>query len=195
MVNVGIDLTMYDLVIIGLFILFVGRGLWVGFLDQVIVLLSLYLGYIVASQYNDRLFPFLKEVSASPKVIFLTNYGLLFIGAYIGFMLLGKGLGLVIKVTIAGWFDRLLGGILGFAKATILAILIHMILGAAIAPENRMLTDCRTCPILGRAATITRNLIRDEKARESLMRQETAISLERARELLAPPRQASSTVE
>ena len=53
----GIDITPYDLVIIGLFLLLVGRGLWVGFLKQIIVLLSLYLGYIVASQYHDRLFP------------------------------------------------------------------------------------------------------------------------------------------
>lgn len=191
----GIDITPYDLVIIGLFLLLVGRGLWVGFLKQIIVLLSLYLGYIVTSQYHDRLFPFLKEVSANPKVIFLTAYALLFIGAYIGFMLLGKGLGLVIKITITGWFDRLLGGLFGVAKAAILAILLHMILGTILAPENRMLTDCQACTTLNRAVDLTRNLIKDEKAREALMRQEIAISLETARELISPHEKASPAVE
>lgn len=191
----GIDLTLYDLVIIGLFVLLVGRGLWVGFLKQITVLLSLYLGYIIASQYHDRLFPFLKEVSANPKVIFLTAYALLFIGAYVGFMLLGKGLGMVIKITIAGWFDKLLGGLLGFGKAVILAILIHMILGTILAPENRMLTDCQSCETLNNATMLTRNLIKDEQARKALMRQEAAISLEKAKELLSPPKDASSTVE
>ena len=191
----GIDITPYDLVIIGIFLLLVGRGLWIGFLNQVIVLLSLYLGYIVASQYHDRLFPFLKEVSANPKVIFLTAYALLFIGAYVGFMLLGKGLGLVIKISIAGWFDKLLGGLLGFAKAAILVILLHMILGTILAPENRMLTDCQACKALNDAVDLSRNLIKDEKAREALMRQEAAISLEKAREFLSPPEDASPAVE
>lgn len=191
----GIDITLYDLVIIGLFLLLVGRGLWVGFLKQIIVLLSLYLGYIAASQYHDRLFPFLKEVSVNPKVIFLTAYALLFIGAYVGFMLLGKGLGLVIKITIAGWFDRMLGGLLGFAKAAILAILLHMILGTILAPENRMLTDCQTCETLNQAVDLTRNLIKDKKVREALMRQEVAISFETARELLSPPEKSSPAVQ
>ncbi len=188
----GIDITMYDLVIVGLFVLLVGRGLWVGFLKQIIVLLSLYLGYIVAGQYHDRLFPFLKEVSANPKVIFLTAYALLFIGAYIGFMLLGKGLSFVINVTIAGWFDRLLGGVLGVAKAAIVAILLHMILGTVLAPENRMLADCQTCPTLGQAVEITRGLIKNERVREALKPQEAAISMEQARELLSPSSKAAS---
>ncbi len=181
-----IDMTIYDLVIIGLFLLFVGRGLWIGFLKQVIVLLSLYLGYIVASQYHDRLFPFLKEVSANPKVIFLTAYALLFIGAYVAFMLMGKGLGFVVKITITSWFDKFLGGVLGFAKAAILAILLHMILGTVLAPESRVLTDCQLCETMDRATEVSRSLIKDEKAREALMRQEPAITLEKARELLTP---------
>lgn len=184
-----IDMTLYDLVIIAMFLLFVGRGLWIGFLKQVIVLLALYLGYIVASQYHERLFPFLTEVSANPKVIFLTAYGLLFIGAYIAFMLMGKGLGYVVKITIAGWFDKLLGGLLGFGKAIILAILLHMILGTVLPPENRMLTDCQLCDTLNSATEISRNLIKDKEARESLMRQEPAITLEKARELLTPTRE------
>jgi len=187
----GMDITTYDLVIIGLFILLVGRGLWVGFLEQVIVLLALFLGFIIAGQYHDRLFPFLKDVSANPKVIFLTAYVLLFIGVYICFVLLGKGLGLVIKITIAGWFDKLLGGLLGFAKAAILAILLHMILGTVLAPENQMLSECQTCEMLGKGAGLTRHLIRDKEARASLMRKEAAISLEKAMELLSLPEKAS----
>lgn len=192
-----INITMYDLAIIVLFVLFVGRGLWVGFLKQIIVLLSLYLSYIVASQYHDRLFPFLKEVSDNPKVIFLTACALLFISAYVFFMLLGKGLNKVISITIAGWFDRLLGGLLGVAKAAILAIFIHMILGAFLAPENKMLTDCQSCQVLNDAVEITRSLIKDKKARDALMRQKTAISLEQAKKMLSsqPHKDASSSIK
>jgi len=171
----GADVTVYDLVIIGLFLVLVGRGLWTGFLNQVIGILSLYLGYLVAGQYHDRLFPFLKEVSTNPKVVFLTAYALLFIGAYLCFVLIGKGLSLVIKITLVGWFDRVLGGVLGFAKASLLVIMIHMILGTVLAPENRMLSDCQVCPTLNQVTRVTRNLIKDEKARDALMRNEVAI--------------------
>ena len=58
-------------------------------------------------------------------------------------MLLGKGLEYVIKITMAGWFDRLLGGILGLAKGVFLVILMHMLLGTVLAPENPLLRPVR----------------------------------------------------
>ena len=189
-------LTAYDLVVIGLFVLFIGRGLWLGFLKQVTGLLALYLGYFAASQYNDRIFHVLRDISDNPKVIFLTSYVIIFVVTYVVIMLIGKALGYVIQMTITGWFDRLLGGIVGFAKGIILVVLLHMVLGTVLAPENQMLRTCGTCGALNQAADITRDFIRNEDVRKSLMQQQPAIALDAVKEYLAPaPVEKESSLE
>lgn len=180
------SMSAYDFVIVGLFALLIGRGIWLGFLKQVTGLLALYLGYFAASQYHHVLLPVLKQVSENPKVVFLTSYVILFVATYVVVMLLGKLLGYVLELTITAWFDRLLGGIVGFAKAAILAVLLHMILGTVLAPENQMLRTCVTCDVLNQAADFTRKVIRDDEVRKSLLQQKPAIAIDAVKEYLSP---------
>jgi membrane protein required for colicin V production len=179
-------MTTYDLVIVGLFVLLIVRGIWLGLLKQVTGFVALYLGYFAASRYHDRIVPFLRDISENPKVIFLTSYVLLFIATYVVVMLLGKALGYVLHMTITSWFDRLLGAVVGFAKAIILAVLLHMILGTVLAPENQMLRTCVTCDALNEAASFTRELISNEEVRKSLLQQQPAIAIDAVKEYLAP---------
>ncbi|MFT5697284.1 MAG: membrane protein required for colicin V production [Desulforhopalus sp.] len=180
-------LTPYDMVILGLFAVLIGRGIWLGLLKQVTGLVALYLGYYAASQYHEVIFPVLKNVSDNPKVVFLTSYVILFVVTYIVIMLIGKALGYVISLTITSWFDKMLGGVVGFAKAMILAVMLHMILGTVLAPENQMLRACMTCDALNEACEFTRTIIRDENVRQSLLQQEPAIAIDTVKEYLAPP--------
>jgi membrane protein required for colicin V production len=184
--EIGTNPTAYDFLVMGLLLLLIGRGLWLGFLKQVIGLIALYFGYIVASQYHDRLFPFLRDFSENPKVIFFCSYALLFVATYILAVLLGKALHFVIKVSMVGWFDRLLGGILGLAKAVLLVVLMHMVLGTVLAPENQLLRTCETCDELNTATGLALELIRNEEARKALMQQVPAISVETVKDYLAP---------
>ena len=183
------SLTPYDMVILGLFAVLIARGIWLGFLKQVTGLVALYLGYYVASQYHGAIFPVLKNVSENPKVVFLTSYVILFVVTYVVIMLLGKGLGYVLSLTITSWFDKLLGGLVGFAKAMIIAVLLHMILGTVLAPENQMLRACMTCDSLNDACNFTRKFIRDDNVRKSLLQQEPAISLDAVKEYIMSPRE------
>jgi membrane protein required for colicin V production len=178
--------TWYDLLVIGLFVLLVGRGLWLGLLKQVTGLLALYLAFFAAGQYHDRILPVLRDISSNPKVIFLTSYVLLFLVTYVVVMLCGKGLSFVLKLTITSWFDRLLGGLVGFAKAVILVVLLHVILGTVLAPENQMLRTCVTCETLNGAADLSRELIRNEELRKTLIQQKPAIAIDAVKEYLAP---------
>ena len=184
--NALTGMTAYDLVIVGLFAILIGRGLWLGLLKQVTGFIALYLGYFAASRYHDKIFPVLRDISENPKVVFLTSYVLLFVITYVVVMLLGKAMGYVIQLTITGWFDRLLGAVVGFAKAVILAVLLHMILGTVLAPENQMLRTCATCDALNQAAGFTRTFIKDENVRKSLLQQKPAISIDAVKGLLNP---------
>ncbi len=191
-----LGLTAYDFIVIGLFLLFISRGIWLGFLKQITGLLALYLGYIVASQYHDRLFPFMREISENPKVGFWVAYIILFVATYVVAMLLGKGLARVTEVTIAVWFDRILGAILGIAKAAIVVVLLHMILGTLLAPENEMLRKCQTCNGLNKATDYTVEFIRNEDVRTSLMQKKPAISAEDVKDFFTkPPEEESAPVK
>lgn len=183
----GINLTGYDFYVLGILLLFVGRGIWLGLLRQVAGLLSLYLGYFVASQYHDRLFPFLKEISESPQIIFAISFVVLFVATYVIAMLLGKALGYVIEITINKWFDKFLGGLLGVAKGALVVVILHMILGTVLAPESTIQRKCMSCGTINMATDYARDFIRDEDVRKSLKQQTPAISPEVVREFLDEP--------
>ena len=174
----GFVLTGYDFVVIGLAVLFVVRGLWLGFLKQVTGVIAFFLGYFFASQYHDRLFPFLKDLSDNPKVIFISSVVILFVVTFAIVMLLGKGLSYVVEITFSKWFDKLLGILLGAVKACLVVVLMHLVLGSILAPENTMLRECQTCNGLNAAADFARSIIRDEDVRKSLIQQTPAISTE-----------------
>lgn len=191
----SIHLSPYDFVIAGIVILLLARGIWLGMLRQVIPLLALYLGYLAASRYHDQLFPFLKNISDNPKVIFLTAYVITFALTYVIAFLIGKALAKVIEVTIAPWFDRILGAFLGLAKAFILVILVHMLLGTLMAPENEMLRTCKTCPTLNKMSDFTRELIKDEDIREALRHRKPAIVIDEMSSMLGQEEGDESTTQ
>jgi len=174
----SIHLSVYDFVIAGIVVLFLVRGIWLGLLKQVIPLLALYVGYVVAGRYHAQIFPFLESVSDNPKVIFLTAYVIIFLATYVMTFLFGKALAKVIEITIAPWFDRFLGAFLGLAKAFIVVILLHMVLGTLMAPDNEMLRTCQVCPALNKMSEMTRKIITDEELRDALRQKKPAISVE-----------------
>ncbi len=180
----SIHLSAYDFVIAGIVILLLVRGIWQGMLRQITPLLALYLGYFTASRYHDQLFPFLTSISENPKVVFLAAYVITFALTYVIAFLIGKALAQVIQVTITPWFDRILGAVLGLAKALILVVLVHMLLGTLMAPENEMLRTCQTCPALNKMSDLTREIIEDEEIRDALRHKKPAIAIEEMSSIL-----------
>lgn len=166
----------FDFVIIGVLLLFTIRGFWVGFLRQVTTLVALLLGYVIAGQYHDKLFPFLREVTENPHAVFWSSYVIVFAVTYILIMLIGKVLAKVVELTIAGWFDKLLGGALGAVKAMLIIVLLNMLLTGIIAPENKMLRDCYFAPYLQQGTEILQSFIKDENVRKSFSPRMPAIS-------------------
>lgn len=169
-------LTGFDFVIIVLLLLFTARGLWIGFLRQITTLVALIVGYLIAGQYHDKLFPFLRGLTDNPHAVFWISYVILFGLTYVVTMLLGKGLAKVVELTVAGWFDKLLGGVLGFAKACILIVLLNMVLSGVLAPENAMLRNCQFCPYVNQATELLRGLIKDDSMRQAFLQKKPAIS-------------------
>ena len=173
--GIGLNMMAYDIVIVAIFIFFMARGIWVGLLGQVTVIVALYVGYLVAGQYHDKLFPFLRGVSANPQVVFLLAYAILFACTYVLTMLAGKALTGVMQLTIAGWFDKVLGAIFGAVKALILAILLHMLLTTFLTPDTPVLRQCQLCPYLSQALALSQQMIKDDKVRQAFQKRMPAI--------------------
>ena len=194
--SAGAGLTGYDLVIIGFFALLILRGIWLGFLKQVTGLIALYVGYLAAGHYHDRIFPFLKDISTNPKVVFFAAYVILFVAAYVAVMLIGKGLAYVMQLTISGWFDKMLGGLLGAAKALILILVIHMGLTLALPPENKMLTSCRTCNALNKTMVYTLDLIKNKDVKQVFDQQKPPVSAKDVKDFFdTPPKTTKSAAD
>ncbi len=172
----ALHLTGYDFVIIALLFLFILRGLWVGFLRQITTLVALLVGYVIAGQYHDKLFPFLRGLTDNPQIVFLASYVVLFGVVYVVTMLFGKGLARVVELTVAGWFDKVLGGVLGAVKAAILIVFLNMVLSGVLAPENSMLRSCLLCPYVNQATEYVRSLIKDDNMRKAFLQKKPAIS-------------------
>jgi membrane protein required for colicin V production len=175
--DTAFHLTGYDFVIIALLLLFIARGLWVGFLRQITTLVALLVGFVIAGQYHDKLFPFLRGVTDNPHTVFWTSYAILFAITYVITMLFGKGLAKVVELTVAGWFDKLLGGVLGVVKAGVLVVLLNMVLSGVLAPENSMLRDCQLCPYVKQLTDLCQGLIKDDTVRQAFLQKEPAISV------------------
>lgn len=190
----GLELTVYDLVVIAIFAFFMARGIWVGLLGQVTVIVALYVGYIVAGQYHDRLFPFLRGVSENPQIVFLLAYGILFACTYVVTMLAGKGLTRVVSLTIAGWFDKVLGALFGAVKALILAILLHMLLTTFLSPDSPLLRKGQLYPYLSQATAFFQQLIKDEKVRQAFQKQGPVTPSQMKAPLPAPAEKTAAPV-
>ena len=118
----------------------------------------------------------------------MTEGGSLLLGVCaVAVMLIGKGLAYVMKLTLTGWFDKALGGLLGAAKALILIIIIHLGLNIVLPPENKMLTSCRTCNALNKTSTFTLDLIKDKDIKKVLSRQHPNISAQDVKDFFTTP--------
>ena len=184
--DTGSVFTAYDFVILGILVLFIGRGLWTGFIQQISVFVALYLGYFVASQYYSTFFPFWEHISQNPQIVFWGSYAIAFLLTYIAAMLIGLGLRHVVELTFTSWLDRLLGGIVGFAKAVLVIVLLHLFLGTILAPENQMLRTCASCKVVGDASDYARKLIKDSGVQKTFLAKKSALSLDKVKEYLEP---------
>ena len=170
--------TIYDYCVLGIFALFIARGLWLGFLGQIIGLLALYVGFLAAGRFSGDIAPWIRPLTNDPKVIAFLAWILAFALAWVVVALVGKLFMRVVRVTVAGGFDRLAGAALGFLKAGLLIVIVHMILASTLPASNNLTRGCVTCPTLDQTSNFCRAFITDSNTRDAFMRKTMAIPIE-----------------
>lgn len=165
-----------DALVFTIICLFVLRGLWVGFIRQMASMLALVLGFVVAGQYYGRSASLVTPFVSNHQLGFLVAYGLLFAIVFLGTIFIGLGFRKVVQVTMLGWFDRVMGGIMGAFKGLFLACIVFMSLAIFINGDNPLFTKSRLYPLLERSTMILLMTVRDHKLRGHLLPRKPAIS-------------------
>ena len=124
------------------------RGLWVGLSRSIASLAGVLLGFWFSIHFyyafSQKIIPFIKnELWAS-----LLSFLILFFLVYTAFFILGIMLHSLLKALKLKWIDRLMGGVVGFAKGLLLCGIIIFLLTFFLPPNSRLLKDSLLYPKL-----------------------------------------------
>lgn len=169
------NLTMFDYIVLIISLLFLVRGVWIGFMRQLAVFFALIGGYWLACRYSALLIPSVGQLIENPRIIFLLSFSILFLVSAVLFILFGKALHKVMEVSMLGWFNRMLGFFLGGFKAFIFASLLFLIVTPTLSASNDMLRKSVSTPFLKDGAAFAQKIIFDERIRKSFNPKTSAI--------------------
>ncbi len=126
----------FDIIIIAVASLFVGIGVRRGFIEEIFHLAAMLGGFIGAY----LCYPFIYTRIGFLKTAAPTKTIIAFILAYIciafSLIVIGWILKKIIHMTILGWIDRLLGGLIGLCKAAIMIWI--FILSVSLLPNSKV---------------------------------------------------------
>ena len=165
-----------DFAVILIISLLTARGVWTGFVRQAAFIAALVLAFMAASGFSRQLAVLCKPFVASPQLSFLLTYALLFVAVYLAVMLTGAGLRRVMKVSLLGGFDRLLGGLFGFGKGVFFATMLFMTLAASLSNSAPYLRRSYLYPFLDNSSRVVVSFIADRQLRNRFRPREPAIS-------------------
>lgn len=189
-------LTAFDIVILIITIAFIVRGVWIGFVRQISVLIAMFSSFFVAGQLYEVAYSRVLSFMDNRVAAFMLTYAVLFGLIYVVIILLGKGLQKVMSFTLLGWFDRTLGGIFGAIKAVFVASLIFVAC-AAFFSDKSFFDKSLSYPILETTSEFVMTFINDHNLRSRFFPKDMAIKSEIKNLVkdLKPERKEGETVE
>jgi len=171
-----VTVTILDIGVIIITVLFLVRGVWVGFVRQLAFFLALVAGYLAAGRYYPFVSQYTIDWLKDPQLRFVVTYSVLFLFTYVAIMLLGLGLKKVMQVTFLGWFDRSMGAVFGLAKALFVSTLIFMGLAGVFSATNPIIQKSYSSPYLMMSSRYMTSFIQDKELKQQLAPKKPAIS-------------------
>jgi len=169
-------MTVLDIGVVVITVLFVVRGVWVGLVKQIAFLLAMVFGLYAAGMYYNLFSQSLEAWIKTPQLRFIITYTLLFFITYVLTMLLGVGLKKVMQISFLGWFDRVMGGVLGLAKGAIIVTFLFMIFSWVFSNSNPMVQKSFFSPYLMESSKILTSLLKNKELQDQLIPKKPAIS-------------------
>lgn len=119
-----------DLILIIIISLITIRGIFRGLINELVVLVALFLGFIVAFLFLSTASGFLIHLfpAISPGVAKIISFIVLFIGVNIAIRLTGKVLNKLATFTFLQPVNKLAGGLFAFGKSVLIISIVFMII-------------------------------------------------------------------
>lgn len=169
------SITVLDIGVIVVTVAFLVRGVWVGFVRQLAFIIALVMGFVAAGNYYPVLSRYGQWIE-NPQLRFVVAYTLLFLATYVLIMFIGVGLKKVMQVTFLGWFDRMMGGFFGLAKAVFISTLCFMALAGVLSSTSPVIQKSFFSPYLMASAEFLTSFIKDKSLQKELVPKKPAIS-------------------
>ena len=168
-------ITAFDILVLLIFLAFLVRGIWVGFIRQISSLLAMLGAFFLAGYFDNEFYRLILPFFDNSHTAFLITYFLLFVAFFYLIKLVGLGLKMVMDVTLTTWFDRTIGGLFGFIKGVFLSSLILIIISSYLSGSNKYLKNSFTYPFLAKTSKAILIFIRDHDLRSYFVPKEPAI--------------------
>ena len=130
-------------------------GLYWGLIRQLLSVVGLIAGIVLATRYSDRVADALSSFISNAMATQVLGFLFVLVAVSAAASLLATILRRSVGLLFLGWADHLLGGVLGLLQGALACSVILMIV--ALAPSERFasaLADSRIVPWLGRGASV-----------------------------------------
>lgn len=171
------EATAFDILVLVIFLAFLARGIWIGFIRQISSLVAMIGGFLLAGYFDNEFYRILLPYFKNSHTVFLITYILLFVAFFFLIKLAGLGLKKVMDITLTSWFDRTVGGLFGVIKGVFFVSLIFVIISSYLSGSNKYLKKSITYPFLAQSSKVILTFIRDHDLRSYFIPKEPAIRL------------------
>jgi len=170
-------ITAFDILALLIFLAFVVRGVWIGFIRQISSLVAMIGGFALAGYFDNEFYHLILPFIDNSQTAFVVTYLLLFVASFYLIKLVGLGLKNVMDVTLTVWFDRTTGGILGFIKGLFLTTLLFIFISSFISGSNNYLKKSVSYPFFSYSSEVILAFVQDYDIRSYFKPKEPAIKL------------------
>ncbi|WP_027180078.1 CvpA family protein [Maridesulfovibrio bastinii] len=152
MTTEGMALNALDIILIVIAGGLIFRGLLRGIIREAFSMVSLALGFYLAATYHSDLEPYFARFFDGPGTVKAVSYVSIILATIIVAVIITKLLQKLLTISMLGWADQLLGGILGFAEAILVGGIIVITL-SSFTPNSDFLKKSKLAPRVLTAAT------------------------------------------
>jgi membrane protein required for colicin V production len=154
----SVSISVLDIGIGVLVLLFLVRGLLRGLIQEVAGLVGLFLGLVIAGRYYPELQPQFALVVEDPRWAMGLSYAVLFMAVAIVVALVARLLRKFLAFTLLAWLDNILGGLVGGAKG-VLVCAIGLALMQRFVPNSPFLAKSVLAPHIDSIVALARTLL------------------------------------
>ena len=170
-------ITAFDVLALLIFLAFLVRGIWIGFIRQISSLIAMIGGFVLAGYFDSEFYRFILPYIDNSHTAFLITYIVLFLAFFFLIKLVGLGLKKVVDISLTTWFDRTIGGLFGVAKGAFFVSLLFVVIGSFLSGSNNYLKKSISYPLLSSSSKTILTFIKDHDIRSYFIPKEPAIKL------------------